>query len=217
MTTAANWQRARTNEQKRERIDALIQAAGTLFDRLRYDDITIAAIAEEAGFTRSNTYKYFRSKEELFLQILKDDFQVWAEDILSTLIPGERYSSGDFALIWTGLLLKHFRLLRLLAVLFTKIEKNLPFDTLVEFKRDLKSLSIAVGKVICSIYPELSQQDAHTFFTLHITSAMGLYQMADHSDTQNLVMSNDEFKMFRVDLGESCRISAKYILEGLLR
>ncbi len=31
-----------------------------------------------------------------------------------------------------------------------------------------------------------------------------------------VVMSNDEFSVFRVDLGENCRKSAKYLLEGLL-
>lgn len=217
MTQKDNWQRARTGEQKQERIDALIDAANALFDFLRYDEITIAAIAKKAGFTRSNTYKYFSSKEELFLEMLKDDFSSWTAEVLNTLRPGERYSPDNFAMIWTGLLLKHFRLIRLFSVLFSRIEKNLSQESLLDFKYFLLGASADVGRVILSIYPELQTEDVSEFFNLNIVSAIGLFQMTDHSETQRIVMSNEAFARFRTDFGESSRKTARYILEGLLR
>ncbi len=217
MTSEETWQRARTLKQKQNRIDTLIEAAEVLFDRFRYDDITIAAIAREAGFTRSNTYKYFSSKEELFLEMLKHDYGIWIKELLSTLTPVERYSTDDFAKIWTGLLLKHLRLIKLFSILFTRIEKNLSVESLTSFKWFLLDGSVSMGEVIQSIYPELSPEDVSSFFNMHIVSAIGLFQMTDHTETQRIVMRNEAFASFRTDFSESCRKSAKYLLEGLLR
>jgi len=39
--------------------------------RLSFEEITFVLIAKEAQFTRSNLYKYFNSKEEIFLEFIK--------------------------------------------------------------------------------------------------------------------------------------------------
>jgi len=61
-----NWQRARTDEKKNERKEAIYQAALTLFKKNGYDKVSFNGIAAEAGFTKSNMYRYFSSKEDIF-------------------------------------------------------------------------------------------------------------------------------------------------------
>ena len=65
-----NWQRARTDEKKNERKEAIYQAAFTLFKNNGYDKVSFNAIAVEAGFTKSNMYRYFCSKDEIFFKCL---------------------------------------------------------------------------------------------------------------------------------------------------
>nr|WP_297290938.1 TetR/AcrR family transcriptional regulator [Oceanicoccus sp.] len=64
-----NWQRARTNENKSKRKEAIYKAAFELFKKNGYDNVSFNGIAAEAGFTKSNMYRYFSSKEEIFLTV----------------------------------------------------------------------------------------------------------------------------------------------------
>jgi AcrR family transcriptional regulator len=70
-----NWQRATTDEKKVERKEAIYKAALLLYKKKSYESISFNAIAVEAGFTKSNMYRYFSSKEEIFLNIFAQLFQ----------------------------------------------------------------------------------------------------------------------------------------------
>jgi len=78
-----NWQRARTDENKNERKEAIYKAAFSLFKKNGYDKVSFNGIAAEAGFTKSNMYRYFSSKEEIFLNIFANLFEAWFETIPS--------------------------------------------------------------------------------------------------------------------------------------
>ncbi len=66
-------------------------------------------IAKEAGFTRSNLYRYFKTKEDIFLKLLAHDITVWRKDIAVTFIEDEETLS-NFSTKWVELLLKHQRM-----------------------------------------------------------------------------------------------------------
>ena len=72
-----NWQRATTDEKKNERKDVIYSAALALFKENGYDKVSFNGIAAKAGFTKSNMYRYFSSKEEVFLSIFAALFKQW--------------------------------------------------------------------------------------------------------------------------------------------
>ena len=49
---------------------AFVTAAASLFAEIGYDAATMGAVAERAGSSIGNLYKYFASKEELFVAVL---------------------------------------------------------------------------------------------------------------------------------------------------
>jgi len=53
------------------RYDDIIQAAINVFSRTNYDNATTAMIASEAGIAEGTTFRYFKSKKELFLACYK--------------------------------------------------------------------------------------------------------------------------------------------------
>ena len=63
-----NWIRARSKEQIEQRIEAILDAAGTVFQNVPYEKVTMLMIAKEAGSSRSNLYRYFKTREEIFLE-----------------------------------------------------------------------------------------------------------------------------------------------------
>ncbi|WP_280463148.1 TetR/AcrR family transcriptional regulator [Nocardia carnea] len=63
--------RPRDAEEKRGEIVAAAQA---LFRDLGYDKASMARIAEGAGVTANTVYWYFRSKDEILIAVLEEDF-----------------------------------------------------------------------------------------------------------------------------------------------
>ena len=59
-----NYIRARTVEQKQERMLEIKTVADTLFKKMPYANITLTTIAEDLGWSRANLYKYVTTKEE---------------------------------------------------------------------------------------------------------------------------------------------------------
>lgn len=51
---------------------SLLDAAGRCFQKLGYPGATLDAISAEAGFTKGAIYWHFRSKEALFLELLRE-------------------------------------------------------------------------------------------------------------------------------------------------
>ncbi|MBQ9002410.1 MAG: helix-turn-helix transcriptional regulator, partial [Eggerthellaceae bacterium] len=65
----AGYRRARSAEQKAERMAEIMGAAERLFEAGSYHGITLATIAAELSWSRGNLYNYVETKEEVFLAI----------------------------------------------------------------------------------------------------------------------------------------------------
>ena len=75
------WKRARTKKQKKSRKEEIIEATSYLYENHIFSDITFALIARKSNFTRSNLYKYFNNKEEIFLELLLADIIKWRKTL----------------------------------------------------------------------------------------------------------------------------------------
>ena len=64
-----NYIRARTDDQKEERLNQIKEAADSLFEQMPYTEITLTTIADKLTWSRANLYKYVTTKEEIFLEI----------------------------------------------------------------------------------------------------------------------------------------------------
>jgi len=71
--------RARDETAKCARRRQLLAAAVGRFDAAGYAATTMAQVAAEAGLAKGTTYLYFRSKEELFLELLLEELGAWVE------------------------------------------------------------------------------------------------------------------------------------------
>ena len=60
---------------KFRRRDEILRAATDLFSEKGYHEVTMEEIAEEMGVSKGTIYNYFSSKENLYLEILKESFE----------------------------------------------------------------------------------------------------------------------------------------------
>ena len=61
-----SWQRARRQDQKDERIAAILEAAAELYETRDFDDVHMGAIADRVGLAKASLYEYFSTKDDVF-------------------------------------------------------------------------------------------------------------------------------------------------------
>ncbi len=179
-----NWQRARTDDKKNKRKEAIYKAAFTLFKKNGYDNVSFNGIASEAGFTKSNMYRYFSSRDEIFLNVFADLFEKWVEDCCKRL---QKLEQGDsikhFAKTYVKSLMPHPEFLDLTPILFLSLEKNSSFEQLLEFKKLAKKLLYKISIEISRIYPDIQGENAFRFLALGHAATSNYWAAASQNET----------------------------------
>jgi AcrR family transcriptional regulator len=57
---------------REERRQSILEAARDIFSHKRYNEVTVALITSEVGIAKGTFYLYFHSKEDLFLEVIRD-------------------------------------------------------------------------------------------------------------------------------------------------
>lgn len=138
--------RARTEEQKEERLGQIKEAADSLFKEMPYTAITLTTIADKIGWSRANLYKYVTTKEEIFLELVLEKMTAYFNSMLAAFPEGNNFSAEVIAEVWAGILNAHKDYLRYVAYLMTIIETNVTVERLALFKKKWYSLADELGR-----------------------------------------------------------------------
>lgn len=211
-----DWQRARTDDKKSERKEAIYQAAFTLFKEKGYEGVSFNGIAAQAGFTKSNMYRYFTSKEEVFLNVFGDLFENWFNDCINQLKAFDHEEDSlKFAQAWVKILLKHPEFLDLTPLMFIALEANSSYEELIEFKRMSKGLLYQLALEISRIYPALEGENAFQFLTLSYAATANYWAGSKQNDALNQVYALEEFQMLKPDFERNLIRSIVIIINGI--
>ena len=182
-----NWIRARSSQQIRQRVDEILSATASLYEKFRFEEITFALIAKEAGFTRSNLYRYFETKEDIFLELLQSDIRAWRGEVCERF-GDEPLSAGSFAQTWVDLLLKHPRMLRLFAILYPLLEPNASLEALTEFKKAMLAEMDLIGEKLGRVYAFATPEAVSEFISVQTALAIGAFPMINLTEKQKEAM-----------------------------
>jgi len=210
-----DWVRARSDEQIEQRIKEIVQATARLYEENRFEDITFAMIAKEANFTRSNLYRYFQTREDIFLELLKHDIVVWREDILENFSNGSP-SLREVAEISVELILKHKRMVKLFTILFTLLEPNASRAALTAFKRKITEEISMVARFLSTKLPFPSVETAAEFLTTQSYLAMGAYPMMNLTSKQKEAMQTIGLETSPKYFQERLTRSIEILLDGYI-
>lgn len=178
------FQRARSQDQIQNRIQEIVQVASDLYDASGYEGLNFSKISEHTDFTRPNIYKYFKTKDEILLVILKDDFKAFTEALIESFKERRDYSLNEVSEIWTNRLLEHKRLLDIYGLLFAVIEKNVSLEALTAYKREMLVLQTPLVNLVSQLFPRATIDSIKEFINIQIILALGLYPMCTLSEIQ---------------------------------
>ncbi|WP_374592767.1 TetR family transcriptional regulator [Aquabacterium sp.] len=170
------------DDDRAQRRRQLLDAAHALYQR-RQALPTVAEIAQAAGVAKGTVYLSFGTKEEIFIALLDDGFA----QLLGTLLPQLQQlprqaeaAAAAFAAGFSASLRTLPDLLPLAAMTNSVLEKNLPLDTLLDFKTRVMGGLMMAGAQLEAHLPLLLEPDQGSDL-LRRTWALtqGLWQLSD--------------------------------------
>ena len=214
------WKRARSPEQKAQRRQAILAAASDLFVQKGFDAATMSAIARRARLCKGNIYRYFRTKEEIFLAIYLDDLEVWVERVIDGVSrAGDVDKPNRVAEVSRAVaksLLGCPRLAAMMPLLSSVLERNVKRDRLLTFKRRLAQLLPPLSDALCQALPDLDQASA--LRAIHLMNAMvaGLWPLAHPNAELQSIVELPEFSHHHPRWERDLNAGIHVVLAGIL-
>ncbi|HJU84258.1 MAG TPA: TetR family transcriptional regulator [Holophagaceae bacterium] len=210
--------RARDREQKRERRNAILAEARALIQGTPFTELTMSQVADRCGLAKGTLYLYFRTKEELFLALLEQEFGIWFEALergLDAMKGGSNREAVRRLLVDATLARPDFP--RLLGLLHGVLEHNLPAQVAHAFKLDLlrhaERTARHLEKRLAFLAPGQGLELLLRFHALVI----GFQAMADPAPAIREILEFPGLEVFQVDLGQALNGTFQALLMGLER
>jgi AcrR family transcriptional regulator len=209
-------QRARTEEHKGERRDAILTSAEQMFCELAFGQITMADVAERAGLAKGTLYLYFATKERLFLALLERQLDTWFDDVDRRLASDRgMWDAARVARVFAESLAGRDQFTRLTTLLESVLEHNVDAETIRTFKEQLRDRLLATGANLEHRLPSLRRGDGARLL-LHMRALVtGLRQMADCAPAVRQVIDEDPtLGVFHVDFERELAAALAALVRG---
>ncbi len=187
------FQRARQPDQINLRREALLAAAAELFDAEGPGGAGLNAIAARAGFTKSNVYRYFESREDVLLALFLDEFDRLSEAIVAALGP---QSDGDIVALAeaiTTCLLARPRCCHLMSIFSIVLEQNVSEATIESVKRHLMARNEEIIEALASRLRGATIEDCGWVIAMTVSLVAGMWPGAHPSASASVVLAKPEF------------------------
>jgi len=216
MAPGAPFQRARRPHQKAQRRALLLDAATRLLDAHGLEAVSLAAVAREARITKSNVYRYFESREAIFLELLLADQTRWVAALERALAPLHGCDdAGRTGRALARTLAAEPRLCALVAALALVLETNLSDEAVHAFKREVQAQSLRIAGAVQGALPSLPAASlAGLTRALHALVA-GLWPMAHPAPAVRRALADPELASFRCDFAADLEAALVALLRGL--
>ena len=212
-----SFQRARQPEQKALRRSSILEAAAVVFETTSYDAVSLKDVAAQAGIGKASLYTYFRTKEEIFLELYRADMEDWLDAVEEGLGRVEPEEAAELAKVLTAAVIARPRACRLGVLLNTVLERNVPADVLLDFKRGIMALSGRFLVPLARILPGVQPTDLMTFTIDHFALVSGLWPMANPASEVCSIMATDpDLKLLHVELASTLERSLYWMAVGVL-
>ncbi|MEU3729708.1 TetR family transcriptional regulator [Streptomyces sp. NPDC033538] len=136
-----NFQRARSEEQREIRRQAILDATVAMLEEMPIGEISLNELSRRAGLAKSNVLRYFESREAILLELLDRAWRQWAADLPALVRAGVDEDASvsrraeQFAAVIAGSLAQRRILCDLLSAQAGVLEHNVSPQVAARHKR----------------------------------------------------------------------------------
>lgn len=194
-----DFQRARTKEQIENRIDEILNSCAELYEELDFEDITLKMISDRTSLSRTTMYGYYKTKEEIFLDLMKREYLGWNDALESAFSKKVIDGRKDFAKLVAKTLLERPIFLRLLSIQQTIIERNSSQEQLTNFKTQSGVIFATLESGLDKAFPTASKEDKEQFMVQMLIYILGFYPFTHPTEKQTTSLMEAGIGMPQVD------------------
>lgn len=177
------FQRARKEEQRERRRQEILDAAWELFGQGGLEMVTFSTIGAKVSFTRQTIYTYYRSRDEVLLDLLSRRMEDFYQDIRAMFPLGKPVTQREFCERLVDHLLSNKKMLALFSLHIT-LENKARYENILSFKRTMYEAFPVFCTILCDQCPDASE-DAFCYFCLTIMVYISsIHPMIDQTPLQ---------------------------------
>src|SRR4051794_27333601 len=91
---ATTFQRARSDEQRALRSQAILETAAAMLEEMPVADVSLNELSRRVGLAKSNVLRYFESREAVLLELLTNRLHEWLTHLAAELPTAVRRRAG---------------------------------------------------------------------------------------------------------------------------
>jgi AcrR family transcriptional regulator len=219
----AVFQRARSEEQRETRRQAILGAAVAMLAEMAVAQVTLNELSRRAGLAKSNVLRYFESREAVLLELLDSAWQDWlvgldtdlAATVDVTAPVAER--SGQLAATVASSLASRPMLCDLISAQASVLERNVSPQVAAQYKRARIAGITALGALMFRCVPELGETDAFQAAGAAVMMTSALWPHAQPSAAMLAAYEADpDLAAMRLDFSATIREVLEVMIAGLL-
>jgi len=209
--------RAISEKDKQKKKEKILKTAWNLFKKAGGKLPTVALIAQKSGLSKGTVYLYFRTKEEIFLQLYLNKLQEWHESVAEKINKcSEKISEVEFAEIITDYVIKNPLLLRLGSLVRGVLEEKTKDEVIVESRMQIAHLLECCGQLTCQNFPGVTLDQAVKIHMRIYALIFGLWQITSNPERIRRLLKKAEIDAFEPTFSESVVESVATLLRGAL-
>lgn len=210
------WQRARNEKQKQERREAILAAAEKLFESEGLENVSLNGIARCAGVSKANIYRYFESREAIYLQLAREEFEKWTTDVEHCLAPlAGSNNEKAVARALVKSLTDNPKLANLLAMMGSVLEQNVTVEAVIEFKKSCLGYLLRLTNAVQVSMPGLTSEKSRQFIAILHILVVGIWPASHPAAAVTEALKRPELQGMRVDFEKDLSTAVVAMLRGL--
>ncbi len=210
--------RAIGDEEKALRRSNILDAARDLFAKSPEALPSVINIARASGLAKGTVYLYFKTKEEIFLAILEDDYSCLLDQIASLIAKHEEPMEAVDLLLKSLLdFLEQRPLFMPLASMSSSvIEKNVDIDIVRQFKLMLVDKIDGIDALLQKRFPQLPAGQCGRLLLHTNALILGLWQMQNWPEKLEALKTQSPFNKIVPDFKSDVATSVRSLWTGSL-
>lgn len=173
-----------TNARREEIIDACEE----LYKTMSFKEITIKEIGNVTSFTRTSIYNYFQTKEEIFLALLKREYELWIDSLKQTMAEHKTMTKDEFAAMLAHSLEERAQLLKIMSMNHYDMETGSRPEHLAEFKVVYGASLHTVMAGLNKYFPDMTVLEKQDFVYTFFPFMFGIYPYTFVTEKQRTAM-----------------------------
>ena len=217
------FQRARSEEQREARRQAILGAAAAMLTEMPVAEVTLNELSRRAGLAKSNVLRYFESREAVLLELLDSAWRDWLAqldaELAGAVVAGDPVASraDQLAAAVADSLAARPMLCDLISAQAAVLERNVSPQVAAQYKRASIAGISALGALLLRSVPELGEPDAFRLAGAAVMTTAALWPHTQPSAAMLAAYAADPaLAAMRLDFTGALREVLEVLTAGLL-